>query len=160
MKHNGLTIEQKATNNDTFRHIQEVQKCLNKVIRELLYRSELHDQSKLESPEVEIFTEYTARLAASTYGSEEYQGFLKEMGPALSHHYAKNRHHPEYFNYGIEDMNLIDIIEMLCDWVAAGKRHENGDPIKSIEINQKRFKISDELKNILLNSLPIITDVN
>jgi hypothetical protein len=156
MKDEVLTVEQKATNNDTFRHIQEVQRLLNKVIHELLIRSELHDQSKLELPEVETFTKYTSQLATSTYGSEEYHGFLKAMGPALAHHYAKNRHHPEFFEHGVEDMNLIDLIELLCDWVAAGKRHKNGDPIKSIEINQKRFGISDQLKNIFLNTLSTI----
>jgi hypothetical protein len=40
---------------------------------ELLKRGELHDQTKLESPEVEVFAEYTPRLAGCTYGSDEYK---------------------------------------------------------------------------------------
>jgi hypothetical protein len=44
-------------------------------IIDFLRRAEEHDQSKLESPEVEMFTEYTPKLATSTYGSEEYEGF-------------------------------------------------------------------------------------
>jgi len=54
---------------------------------------------------------------------------------------------------GIDRMTLIDIIEMLCDWKAATLRHDNGDIIKSIEINRKRFKISDQLANILINTV-------
>ena len=50
-------------------------------------------------------------------------------------------------------MNLIDVIEMLCDWKAATMRHADGDIKKSIEINQKRFGYSDELKAILLNTI-------
>lgn len=95
-----VTLEEKACNYDTFRHIERVRNLLNLMARELLYRGELHDQSKLASPEVEMFTEFTPKLAASTYGSAEYEAFRKAMGPALAHHYANNRHHPEHFKDG------------------------------------------------------------
>ena len=91
-----LTEEQKATNYDTFRHIERVRNLLNQCTIELLKRGELHDQTKLESPEVEALTEYTPKLAGCTYGSEEYNGFRNAMKPALEHHYARNRHHPEF----------------------------------------------------------------
>ena len=108
-------------------------------------------QSKLHSPEKEIFDEYTPKLATTTYGSEEYKTYLEEMKVALSHHYSKNRHHPEYHPNGIHDMNLVDLIEMLCDWKAATMRHNDGDIIKSIELNQKRFGYDDEIKQIMIN---------
>jgi hypothetical protein len=129
-----------------------VAKYINHIITELQTRGIKHDNSKLNSPEVEIFTEYTPKLAKSTYGSDEYKGFLKEMQVGLDHHYANNRHHPEYFKNGINDMNLIDITEMLCDWKAATLRHNNGDLFTSIELNQKRFKYDDQLKSILINT--------
>jgi hypothetical protein len=91
-----LTLEEKATNNDTFRHIERVRNLLNRCVTDLLTRGEKHDQTKLEPPEVSVFTEYTEKLATSTYGSEEYEGFRKAMKPALDHHYANNSHHPEY----------------------------------------------------------------
>ena len=50
-------------------------------------------------------------------------------------------------------MNLIDLIEMLCDWKAATLRHEDGDIIKSIEINSKRFDYGGLLKQIFLNTI-------
>jgi hypothetical protein len=112
-----------------------------------------HDASKLESPEREIFDEYTPKLKETTYGSEEYNTYLKEMQIAINHHYANNRHHPEHFKNGIKDMNLVDIIEMLCDWKAATMRHDDGDILKSIEFNQKRFGYTDELKTIFLNTV-------
>jgi hypothetical protein len=83
---------------NTYEHIQLVQRYLNNIIVQLLARSADHDQSKLYSPEVEIFDEITPKLAESTYMSEEYKGFLKELGPALEHHYKNNRHHPEFGN--------------------------------------------------------------
>ena len=136
----------------TIRHIETVRNFLNAIIREVTYRAEQHDQSKLESPECEMFEEFTSKLRGCTYGSEEYKGFLKEMGTPLKHHYENNRHHPEHFERGVEGMNLIDIIEMLCDWKASGMRHDDGDIFRSIEINQERFKISEQLTLILRNT--------
>lgn len=137
----------------TYEHKQNVSIYMSGIIRNLLSRSILHDDSKLKSPEVEIFTEYTPKLAKSTYGSDEYKGYLKDMGVALEHHYQKNRHHPEHFEDGINGMNLVDLIEMLCDWKAATLRHNDGDILKSIELNQKRFGYGDELKQILINTI-------
>jgi hypothetical protein len=102
------------------------------------------------------------------------------MKPALDHHYAVNSHHPEHYGYttcdqcgnrdsepctcggprtfhaNISGMSLLDLTEMLCDWKAATMRHNDGDIRKSIEINQKRFGYTDELKQILLNTLDAI----
>lgn len=138
---------------ETYKHKQIVHTFINKFINALLLASEKHDNSKLAPPEVDIFTEYTPKLATSTYGSEEYKQFLKKMKPALDHHYSNNRHHPEYFCDGIQGMDLVDLIEMLCDWKAATLRHNDGDIYKSIEINQKRFGYSDELKRIFKNTV-------
>jgi len=44
------------------------------------------------------------------------------MKPALEHHYALYRHHPEHFQNGIDDMNLIDLVEMFADWKASSER--------------------------------------
>lgn len=141
---------------ETYKHIQTVQKFLNKIIVDLLKRSENHDQSKLISPEVEYFDNFTEKLAGSTYGTDEYKQLLQELKPALDHHYSNNSHHPEYYSNGIKGMSLLDLIEMICDWLAATKRHNDGDIRRSIELNQKRFGYSDELKNIFFNTLPLI----
>lgn len=192
---------------ETFKHIQLVQRFLGRVVRDFLSRQEDHDQSKLTSPEVEVFDEFTPKLATSTYGSDEYKSYLAAMKPALDHHYAANSHHPEHYRWrcgvcesrctdaewegspqgpndtgqrycpgccrggmiyesaliaetdkGLDGMSLPDVIEMLCDWKAATLRHNDGDIRKSIDINQKRFGYSDELKRIMLNTLPLIED--
>jgi len=142
--------------NETKKHILTVGKYINICSKLLFERAITHDQTKMENPEWDIFKEYTPKLATSTYGSDEYKIFLKEMNIALKHHYENNRHHPEYYENGIKDMTLIDLVEMLCDWKSATLRHNNGDIIKSIEQNQKRFGYSDELKQILLNTIKLI----
>jgi hypothetical protein len=140
---------------DTIAHVGEVRRLLDQVIAELKRRAAVHDASKLESPEKEAFDEYTPKLQATTYGSEEYRRYLAEMKPALDHHYAHNRHHPEWHKNGIRGMSLVDVVEMLVDWKAATLRHADGDIRRSVEQNQKRFGYSDELKQIFLNTLPL-----
>lgn len=147
---------QHATNYVTMRHIERVRNLLNVMVKELLRRGELHDQSKLRSPEVELFTELTPRLAACTYNSPEYNEMKKELDVALKHHYANNRHHPEHFKDGIRDMNLVDLLEMFCDWKAASERHNDGNIRKSIEANAGRFNMSADLVRIFENTVELL----
>jgi hypothetical protein len=138
---------------ETYKHKQQVSLFIHGIIESLLHRSLSHDDSKLGGHEVDIFTEYTPKLANLTFGSDEYKKCLEEMQPALEHHYLNNSHHPQYYTNGIEGMNLVDIIEMLCDWKASSLRHNDGDIYKSLEINQERFGYSDELKRIMMNTI-------
>lgn len=149
MKTETATLDQRFK---TLRHIEAVRNFLNAVIVELLYRAEQHDQSKLQGAEREAFDAYTEKLRGMTYNSPEYKACLSDIKPALDHHYAHNRHHPEHHKLGIRGMNLIDIVEMLCDWKASSMRHNDGNILKSIELNQTRFGYSDDLKNILENT--------
>ena len=152
MSNDQLTLEEQATNFQTMRHIQTVGRYINLVIRELLERAEDHDESKLHHPEVEAFAEHTENLAGSTYNSHEYNGRKELMKHALTHHYAKNRHHPEHHFSGVNDMTLVDLVEMFCDWKAATLRHHDGNLLKSIEINAARFKLSPQLQQIFENT--------
>ncbi len=137
----------------TKQHIIEVHNILEIFITELKVRQVMHDASKLKSPEVEVFDIYTEKLKGTTYGSEEYKKYLKEMKPALDHHYANNRHHPEHFIEGVNGMDLFDLCEMISDWSAATKRHADGDLYKSLEINKERFLLSNQLYSILYNTI-------
>lgn len=149
---NGLSQEEQATNFHTMRHIERVRNLLDVFAMELMRRGQLHDQSKLEQPEVAYFAELTPKLATVTYGSPEYEAYKKELGPALEHHYARNRHHPEHFKDGVNDMTLIDLVEMVCDWKASSERHNNGNIRKSIEINAKKFELAPQMVRILENT--------
>ena len=138
--------------NDTIDHIGKVQNNLYDVIENIKERADVHDKSKLLSPEKEIFDTFTPLLKNSAYGSDEYKQFLADMKPGLDHHYAVSTHHPEHFENGIDDMTLLDLIEMFCDWKAATQRHADGDFSKSLEINKGRFKMSDQLAQVFKNT--------
>lgn len=140
---------------ETLIHIRQVQRNINKIIRELTRRADNHDSSKLESPQIEYFDEATERLKHIEYGSKEYIENLKSIQPALDDHYSKSRHHPQHFKLGINDMNLIDIVEMFADWLASTERNANGNIRKSIEFNGKRFGISKQLVKIFENTIEV-----
>lgn len=138
---------------ETKEHISQVRFFLIQFAIKILTRAMVHDNSKLESPELDIFTVFTPQLRTLTYGSEDYQSTLKKMEKALDHHYSKNSHHPEHYSDGINGMNLVDIVEMICDWKASSMRHDDGNIRNSIDFNQKRFKIDQNLINIINNTL-------
>ena len=145
---------------ETQKHIEKVRKYIRFFTDRLTTRGVNHDAAKLESPEIEIFAEHTDALKETTYGSTEYKKHLEAMKPALDHHYATYRHHPEHFQNGINDMNLIDLIEMLADWKAASERQLNGNLLTSIEQNAVRFNIDNQLKQILLNTAKSLDESN
>jgi hypothetical protein len=134
-------------------HRTHVNDCkLFEILKIMTSRAYWHDQSKLLEPERSVFDEYTPKLKNSTYGSQEYKTYLENMKTALDHHYKTNSHHPEHFENGMSGMTLMDIVEMFFDWMAAVKRHDNGDINRSIEINKDRFGFDDMLASIFINT--------
>jgi len=178
-----------ACKTETLKHKELVLLFCARVSEELKQRAIFHDDSKLQNPELHVFAEFTPKLKNTTYGSDEYKAYLNEMKPALDHHYAKNRHHPEHFKKyvcngcfkefkvtvpdscdvcgysqfqeesDITQMTLVDLVEMFSDWLAATKRHADGDIMKSIEINQKRFNMSNDLVEIFKNTARFLSEV-
>jgi len=145
---------------ETQAHIKRVGDFLSKAIGDLTRRRAKHDASKLVSPEVEAFDIATPKLAGLVYGSEEYKQSLRDLGPALQHHFETNDHHPEHYENGVRGMSLMAVVEMLCDWRAASERvkQRTDDPekVKTFEsglaFNQERFGYGDELAEIILNT--------
>lgn len=145
---------------ETKEHIATVEAWMGRAIQDLATRSIHHDLSKLQEPERSGFQAMTAdaRLKDLTYGSDEYRAVLREHKPTIRHHYEHNDHHPEHFEDGIDGvgllarMNLLQIIEMLCDWKASTSRMKDGDLMRSIEINAKRFGYGPEMQMVLENT--------
>lgn len=151
-----LTIKEHAYNGQkTMRHIERVRNLLNMMVIELLRRGELHDQSKLVSPEVQLLAKAPAQETLK-YGTPEYEESVKNLDSALEHHYANNRHHPQHWKRGIRDMNLIDLLEMFVDWKASSECYNAGNLRLSIETNGKRFNMPPELVEIFENTVELV----
>lgn len=142
-----------SSKGDTLEHIRKVNKNLLEVVKLLLDRAIYHDESKLHPPEVEIMDLETPFLKDLVYGSTQYYEAVRRLGPAIEHHRNNNSHHPEFYgSLGINGMDLIDLLEMFCDWKAASERTKDGSFLRSLEINKDRFKMSDQLYQIFLNT--------
>lgn len=100
---------------DTREHVSRVRALLTWIRNLLIARGNVHDASKFESPEKEIFDEVTPKLRDLTYGSEAYKAQLAAMKPALDHHYAANSHHPEHFRWHCP----------ICQWQGNDAAHKD-----------------------------------
>lgn len=145
---------------DTYEHIREVRGRLARCAVALIERAHEHDRSKLVEPELSMFNTYRRKLDEVEHGSPEYKEHLREMGKALEHHYQENRHHPEHFEDGIHGMNLLDLLELLCDWLAASERQGNELEPYIRDGARERFGYGDEIERLLLNTIPAIEDTD
>jgi len=123
---------------------------MQRVCLKLTYRAIVHDMSKFRNKESKGFSVVVRKLAKVKYGSDEYKALLEDIKDSVKEHYLVNSHHPEFYKNGVDGMNIYDMIEMICDWKAAAKRHKPPGTIEqSFDINRDRFKISSELERIL-----------
>jgi hypothetical protein len=132
---------------------QTVYSVYNHINKHFILRMLTHDQSKLNVAEAEHFTKYTPMLKKVEFGSDDYKACLEGLKPALDNHYAHNRHHPEHYEQGINDMTWFDVCEMACDWCASSMRTLNGDPHKSVDMCKERFGMDDHLTRIMHNTM-------
>lgn len=135
---------------DVLAHKRKVAFYLLYYINGLVSRAIIHDDSKLQSPEKEMFDQWTPELKQRTFGTDYYKQALDGMGEGLQHHYASNPHHPEHFENGVDGMGLTDILEMVCDWRAAA---EAKGVALDLEHAAKRFNLSPQLVNIIRNTI-------
>jgi hypothetical protein len=133
-------------------HIRRVRELIKVAQIKLHQRSEAHDLSKLMDPEKALFDEWIPKLQELQFGSPAYDQAREKMGEALQHHYENNRHHPEYFEYGTFDMNLIDVLEMAADWYAAASDKGNKPDMAYLT---SRFDLSFELRRIIENTFEV-----
>jgi len=141
---------------ETTKHKLWVMWYISKACAVLLKRGIKHDLSKYSKTQEPYFRKYGKKLKKLTYGSPEYKENMELLKPAIDDHYRKERHHPEHYK-DTEDwlsplhrMSTFDIIEMLCDWRAATRRHSDSTMKKSLDINAKRFDYDEVTKSILL----------
>jgi len=122
------------------------------VAMELFMRAAVHDNSKFSPEEFDIYERVFPELQKHAFGSEQMKAAYEQLGPALQHHFKVNRHHPEYFEHGINDMDLIDVLEMVCDWCAASARSQTGIH-KGLLMNKERFGIDDRVFSMIENTV-------
>lgn len=138
---------------DTLLHVNEVKAAIEVFNSELTKRGILHDSTKLQEPEFSPFCFTRERFKKVNYGTPEYQALVDEIKPSIEHHYKHNRHHTAHHANGIDDMNLIDIIEMISDWKAAERRSPDKKLADTLDYAFEKYKIDVQLGKIITNTL-------
>lgn len=107
---------------------------------ELAKRCSIHDHSKFEMDEVEMFI----KMSIKEHGKSRPNGKLTEdQKKLIEMHWKRNRHHPEFFS-DYHKMSEIDILEMVCDWHSRAKQFGT-DYMEFVNtIPKERFEFDDE----------------
>lgn len=145
-------MEHQTTEEYIKKHIERVRKHLMTFTLLLHARAQNHDKSKLEEPEISWWTAMD-KEPRYPYGSPEYIEKMKRWRFVFDHHYKYNRHHPEHFRLGIQEMNLIDVIEMLCDWIGYRDVLSITEAVNVVEQQMQRYGFSFDLSCIIKNTL-------
>jgi hypothetical protein len=140
-----------STSSYTLEHINRVKAKMEFFASVLATRGANHDSSKLKEPE------YSGWLAMDKeprypYGSRKYYDKMFRYKEVLEHHYSINSHHPEHFEDPSNQMDLIDLIEMLCDWFSYSNDISWLEGYNTINSQCARFKLNDTIKHLLLNT--------
>jgi len=136
---------------ETLLQIKRLNELLNKAAIELLDRAIVHDKSKLEQPEKDLYDRLTPLLKKVPSNSDKYKDLSKQYKIAIDHHYKNNRHHPEHYKNGVDDMTLFDVIEMAMDWLVDVGDSPN-DIFKLLKENKEKYNLSEQLGSILENT--------
>ena len=148
-----MTFEEAKEFGIIYHHKFVVLQQMNIIIQELIKRAQDHDNSKFSEEEFPFLVAAMDDFHKTPFGTPEYMELRKKWAKLFDSHYKKNNHHPEHFPNGIEDMTLLDLIEMLCDWKAASMRTENGGNIaNSIKVGAERYGFIPQLIKILENT--------
>lgn len=131
-------------------HQGQVRARLRALARELEKRADLHDLSKFRADEFEGFVEINQIARKHPFGSPEYKASI-EGNKTVDLHFSRNRHHPEYHANGISDMNFIDFVELVVDWLGATATYGTGTFEEALQKQVARFHLKpDQVKLIRL----------
>ena len=133
-------------------HISRVQKWISKFSGILFVRGLNHDKSKLIEPEFSLWKKMDEE-PRYPYGTKEYQEKIERHKKVFEHHYRYNRHHPEHWYGFYSEMDLIDIIEMLCDWLGYKEDITLPEAEELVKQQCKRYKFNKTFESLIFNTL-------
>lgn len=160
---NDIIKDKQALNtlNHILNHRENVKERLLFLADELYKRAYHHDDSKLQYPELEWLIEMD-KEPRYEYGTPEYFDKMQRWDKFFQHHYAHNRHHPGHFSdcpenlvrgTGVNGMNLVDLCEYVIDIISYQKELHLSTANDTVDKQQERFKLDDQLSSILKNTL-------
>jgi hypothetical protein len=122
-----------------------------KLSLKLLERIYNHDNTKFSNREFYGLAD-NVHDKRSLKNVNEDQIAKEEKMKFIKFHWFSNKHHPEYYS-DVNDMKLLDILEMCCDWYARSKEFDN-DPIEFFNKKQgTRWNFNKEMQETIIKHL-------
>jgi hypothetical protein len=134
----------------TNKHIGNIKKILDYIKEQINDRGNNHDKSKFNKNEIDGWI-LGSNLEQLDKNSDEYNQAKKLYDNAYKIHHKQNRHHPEYFKHGFSDMNVVDVVEIIADWMMDAVE-ENKSFEQIVNEKQKEFNFDNAIRNLLINS--------
>ena len=129
-----------------------VQDKLSTVARELISRGRHHDNSTLGSPELEIYHRHFNEYRMYKFGDPRRDEVMNHMAEAIGHHFQYNDHHPEHFDNGINDMNLIQLMQFTAA-IMSWSEQEQVDIFELLPIIRDKCGMSDQVYQLIQNTI-------
>lgn len=123
----------------------------NNIFHELTLRAANHDQSKFSEPELTpyIWLNWNYHCTTNNIPFELPRGMDQKIRDAKFHHVYNNRHHPEW-HLDPNEMTIVDLIEMVCDWKAVGQEFGEKSLVGYADrVLGKRFNFSQKKINLI-----------
>lgn len=136
----------------TLEHISHVRTYLFKILSLIQQRAADHDQSMLLEEEKSALDGFVPALADSVNGSPEHQKAVAGLLPAMQLHFQKNSHHIEHYGK-LNGMDLVDLIEWLCDQKAAALKDSDGDMSKRLLYFYQKYDFPVPLMDMINNTI-------
>lgn len=144
---------------DAYKHKFNIEYVYHKLFEPMISeRIETHDESKLCDPELACYNKWIPELRKVTVDDPKYAEIKQMMRKdGLEHHFQVNRHHPEHFEHGIADMNLVDFVEHILDCYAASMESDTPFEVAMPSI-MERNGYPKEIQSIVMNTAKLFKD--
>ena len=129
-----------------------VQDKLSTVARELISRGRTHDNSALGSPEIEVYHRFFLEYQKYKIGDPRKDEVFTQMAEAIGHHFQYNDHHPEHFENGINDMDLIRLMQFTAD-IMSWSEQEQIDIFEILPMIRDKCGMTDQVYNLICNTI-------
>lgn len=143
---------------EVIEHKKKVMDIMYDIANMIMKRGYIHDDSKLQD-EFDSWVEYYIPENERDIESEEYKKSFEALKEVREQHYMKNRHHMEFYNGDIKKINVVDLIEIIVDWIASASSQDKGNLRVTIEKARERFKFSKDIESIILNTLELVETI-
>lgn len=139
-------------------HQLHVNTLMKRVSNELRKRGSRHDNSKFSGLEASLGDMYHneyAKINVLTPSKADVDDYVNKTQAATIEHYKLNDHHVEHFEHGLNDMDLIQIIELVCDSLAHLKErgHTDSECVREIERQFINYGASNDIIDVVKNTV-------